>query len=173
LNKKVTVAPCKLACITLLAILTLSLGLLSVNSVIAQTDQAAGKLQAANMAVDQAFVAVLDAEKAGANVTNLLSQLNIVDGDLASAENSYRTGDLNNAVNQADNVLPLTQQITSAAQSAKQDALASERNATWTSVALTVVGSFVFVLVLFIVWRYFKRYYINELSEAKPEVVDQ
>ena len=54
----------------------LSLCLLGVYPAIAQADQTASKLQAANIAVNQAFNAVLDAEKAGANVTDLLVQIN-------------------------------------------------------------------------------------------------
>ena len=69
--------------------------LLNVNQATAQIDQTTSKLQVANTAVNQAFSAVLDAEKAGANVTDLLFQLNYAQDVLAKAENSYRIGDLN------------------------------------------------------------------------------
>ena len=139
----------------------------------AQTDQTESKLQAANGAVEQAFNAVLDAEKAGANVTGLLVQLNVAAGILAQAENSYRTGDSNTAAAQADSVLPIAQQVTASAQNAKQTALVSGQNAFWSTIAFTVIGAFVFVLVLFLVWRWVKRIYINNLSQAKPEVNSQ
>ncbi len=141
--------------------------------VFAQTDQTASKLQAANTAIDGAFNAVLDAEKAGANVTGLLAQLNVAEGELAQAENSYRTGDSSTAAAQAASVLPIAQEVTTAAQEAKQTALVSGQNAFWSTIALTVIGAFVFVLVLFLVWRWFKRTYIKGLSEAKPEVNSQ
>ncbi len=141
--------------------------------VFAQTDQTSSKLQAANTAVNQAFNAVLAAEKAGANVTGLLAQLNVAEGDLAQAENSYRTGDSNTAAAQADSVLPIAQQVTTAAQNAKQTAIVSGQNAFWSTIAFTVIGAFVFVLALFLVWRWFKRRYINNLSQAKPEVNSQ
>ena len=92
---------------------------------------------------------------------------------LAQAENSYRTGDFNTAVAQADSVLPIAQEVTTAAQNAKQTALVSGQNAFWSTIAFTVIGAFVFVLALFLVWRWFKRSYINSLSEAKPEVNSQ
>ena len=138
--------------------------------VFAQTDQTASKLQAANNAVEQAFNAVLDAEKAGANVTGLLAQLNDAAGILAQAENSYRTGDSNTAAAQADSVLPIAQEVTTSAQNAKQTALVSGQNAFWFTIEFTEIGAFVFVLALFLVWRWFKRSYIKSLSEAKPEV---
>ena len=157
--------------IILFVILTLSVCFLSVQQATAQTDSATSKLQAANTAVDQAFNAVLDAEKAGANVTDLLAQLNTAQGLLAQAENSDRTGDINTAATQADSVLPIAQQVTNEAQDAKQTAIVSERNGFWSTIALTVIGVFVFVLVLFLVWRRFRRNYIERLSEAKPELV--
>ena len=156
-------------------LLLLSLGsfYLTTSYVNAQTDTTAAKLQAANTAVEQAFNAVLDAEKAGANVTDLLIQLNNAAGILAQAENSYRTGDSNTASAQADSVLPIAQEATTAAQEAKQTALVSGQNAFWSTIAFTVIGAFVFVLALFLVWRRFKRSYIKSLSDAKPEVNSQ
>jgi hypothetical protein len=137
----------------------------------AQTDQTALKLQVANAAVEQAFTSVLDAEKAGANVTDLLVQINTAQSILAQAENSYLTGNTNAAATKADSVLPLAQQVTLDAQNAKQTAIVSSQNAFWSTIALTVIGVFVFVLVLFLVWRLFKRRYIKNLSDAKPEFV--
>jgi hypothetical protein len=155
---------------TLLAILILSLCILSIYPVAAQTDQAASKLQLAQTRVDQAFVAVLDAEKAGANITDLLVQLNIAQNILAQAENSNRIGEFNATVNYADTVIPLAQQVTGAAQNAKQTALVSSQNALLATIALTIIGTIIFILILLLVWRKFKQYYIKNLSEAKPEV---
>ena len=147
--------------------------LFSDHYVFAQIDQTTSKIAAANTAIDGAFNAVLDAEKAGANVTSLLTQLNVAESDLAQAENAYRTGDSNTAAAQADSVLPIAQEVTTAAQNAKQTALVSGQNAFWSTIAFTVIGVFVFVLVLFLVWRWFKRSYIKSLSEAKPEMNSQ
>src|SRR5450759_393407 len=135
---------CKLLSTTFLAILTLSLCVLCVYPSAAQIDQTTSKLQAANTAVNQAFNAVLDAEKAGANVTGLLAQLNAAGGILAQAENSYRSGDLNAAAAKADSALPIAQEITVAAQSAKQTALVSGQNTFWSTIVLTVIGAVVF-----------------------------
>ena len=138
----------------------------------AQTNQTASKLQAANTAVNQAFNAVLDAEKAGANVNGSIIQLNIAEGILAQAENSYRTGDFNASVAQADKVIPIAQEVSINAQDAKQTALVSGSNAFWFALAFTGIGSIIFVLALFLVWRRFKRHYIIKLHEAQPEVAN-
>jgi CHASE3 domain sensor protein len=140
--------------------------------VFAQTDQTASKLQAANTAVEHAFNAVLDAEKAGVNVTGLLVQLNVAAGDLAQAENSYQAGGSNTAAVQADSVLPIAQEVTNYARDAKQAALVSGQYAFWLTIAFSVIGAFVLVLVLFLVWRRFKRGYMEKLPGLKPEVAE-
>jgi hypothetical protein len=138
--------------------------------VFAQTDQTASKLQAANSAVEQAFNAILDAEKAGANVTGLLAQLNVAEGELAQAEISYRTGDSNTAAAQADSILPIAQQVTTSAQDAKQTALVLGKSNFWNTIALTLIDVFGCVLALFLVWLLFKRSYIKRSSGPKPGV---
>ncbi len=166
-------APFKLLNTALLAILLLSLCLLSISPVAAQIDQTSSKLRTAEIGVEQAFSAVLDAEKAGANVTDILSQLNYADIVLARAENSYRAGYLIQAGIQADSVLPIASHVTIDAQNAKQTAIANVQNASYASIAFTIIGSVIFVLVLFVVWRLFRRRYIKNLSQAKPELLNE
>lgn len=162
----------KFLTVILFVFLAYSSFLLSGQNVFAQTDQTTSKLQEANKAVDQAFSAVLDAEKAGANVTGQLTQLNIAQEDLAQAENSYRTGDLSTVYVQADTALRLTNQVIVSAQNAKQTALVSSQNVFCQKIALIATVASIFVLVLSLVWRWFKSRYINNLSETKPEVVN-
>ncbi len=138
----------------------------------AQASQADEKLSAASRAVEQAFNAVSEAEQTGANVTTLITQLNAAAKLLAEAENSYRNGDFN-AVDQVDNAIPIAQQVTASAIEAKQAALANSQNAFWFTIAFTVIGIAVFVLALFLSWRWFKRRYVNNLYTAKPEVTKQ
>ena len=159
---------CKLFVVTVIVFLAVGSCLYSGHYAFAQTDQTTSKLQAANNSVAGAFNAVFAAEKAGASVSGLLAQLNVADGALAEAENSYRAGDSNTAAAQAGSVLSIAQQVTTAAQSAEQTATVSSQNAVWYTITFTVIGAFVFVLVLFMVWRWFKRRYINNLSQAKP-----
>jgi len=146
--------------------------LCSKHYVFAQTDQTATKLQAASTAVEQAFDAVSEAEKAGANVTGLLAQLNVAAGALALAENSYRTGDSATAAAQANSVIPFAQEVTTSAKEAKQAALVSGQNAFWFTIAFSEIGAFAFVLVLFLIWRRIKRGYVKKFDSLKPEVVE-
>ena len=161
----------KLSIIALLIMLTLSVCLLSVQQATAQTDQTAIELQSVNNAVGKAFTAVLDAEKAGANVTSLLSQLNNANDQLAQAENAYRTGDSTAASNKADAALSIALQVTKAAQDTQQSAKVSTQNSNISTIAFSVGGAVIFVIVLFLIWLLFKQNYIKRLSEAKPELV--
>ena len=156
---------CKLSAIIFFVLLAFGSCIYSSHDVLAQTQQTASKLEAANIAVEQAFNAVLDAEKAGANVTSLVAQLNNAANILAQAENSNRTGDYNTAAARADSLLPIAHQVTTAAQNAKQAALTSGQNAFWFTIVFTVVGSIMFVLALFLVWLLFNRRYTNNLSK--------
>jgi len=115
----------KLSSLSLLSILILFTCLLCANTSIAQIDPVSSQLQAANDAINQAFNAILDAEKAGANVTGQLTQITAAQGILAQAENSFRSGDTNTAAVLAENVLPIAQQIINVAQNAKQNAIIS------------------------------------------------
>jgi hypothetical protein len=112
----------------------------------------------------------LDAEKAGANVTDIMNQFNYATEVLAKADNSYRVGNLNQAAVQSDSVLPIAQLVTVSAQNAKQTALAFVKNDFWSTIVLTVIGTILFIVALFLVWRWFKRRYIIDFSQLKPEV---
>ena len=102
----------------------------------AQTDNVSIKIQEANTALNVAFNAVLDAERAGANITDLIIQLNFAANNLSQAENNYRIEYYTTAVSQAENVVILTQEIVETAQKAKEDATISVKNAFWSKIVL-------------------------------------
>ena len=99
------IAHSKLPTASLLAILLLSIFLVGMHPAVAQSTEGNSDLQAANTALGQAFTAVLNAEKAGANVTDLVARINDAANILAEAENNYRTGQPIIAETQAENVI--------------------------------------------------------------------
>ena len=144
----------------------------SVPHSIAQTNDLSEKLQTANISIEQAYDGILSAEKAGANVTGLVEQLNVATGLLAQAENSYRTGDTSAAANYADQAVPIAQQVKAQATAVKNSAVSSKQNDFVFTVVFVVIGSQVFILGLLFVWRRVKKRYVNEMLESKPEVAD-
>ncbi len=161
----------KLLYASALAFLTLTLCIL-IQPVLCQTDGFSSRLLQADASVGHAFTAVLDAEKAGANVTGLLNQLNVAADLLAQADNLYRSGDVAGATNALNQVLPITQQVAVQTATAESNAKTASQNALVLTVVFSVVGSILFVLVLFWVWRAFKKRYISRMLASKPEVVD-
>ncbi len=137
----------------------------------AQTDAIQVNLQTANNRLNQAFSDVVEAEKAGANVTSLLVQLNGAADLLAQAENTYRSGDITDVQAKVDSVVATAGQVSSLAQTAQTDAKASGQTGLVLTVAFSAVGSIVLVFVLFWVWRILKGSYIKRIGDMKPEVV--
>jgi hypothetical protein len=153
--------------VCLLTLLVVGL-FLSANSAEAQNNNEEPKLQTANNAIGQAFVDVIAAEKAGANVTDLIIELNGATGLLASAENS---GNSSSVADQLDSVISISQDVRTSALEAKQTANVSGQNAFWSNILLSVISALVFILSLFLIWRWLKKNYSKNLSDAKLQVV--
>ena len=143
-----------------------------IGSVFAQSDSAKSQLQNAANAFAQAFAAVSDAQKAGANVTSLVNQLNSAGSSLSQADMSYARGDFNGTIAAAAATILATQSIVPQAQNLKSSAQASGHDAALSSVAFSIIGVAVFLTVLFLVWRYVKNSYMRSILDARPEVVE-
>ncbi len=151
-------------------LLIIAVGIPLSDSALAQPDS---HFQSANDSIQTAFNAVLDAEKAGANVTNLIKQLNDASNLLSAAENAYRSNDPTTAnINEAA-IYPITGQVLVEAQELKGAALTSASNNFWFNISLTVIVATVFAVIMLICWRYFKKRYTNSILKAKPEVILQ
>lgn len=125
----------------------------------------------AEEALASSYEAVLAAEQAGANVSDLSAQFNVCCEYLSTAHMWYQLGNFENA----DYFAGLCQDI---AEDIKYDALElkteTEKIAGTDFVASTVVSVVGIVVVLvssFIVWRFFKRFYYQRILGEKSEVV--
>jgi hypothetical protein len=156
-------------------IVVLALTLLSFSSshlVTAETNQVDLKIQQSDDTVSQAFTAVLNAERSGANITSLLALLNDANGALAKAENYYRSGSFDMAISEADNAVSIAQQVILQAENT-QPSIVSSESTFWSMLGFAVVAILILVLALLLLWRIFKKRYIRNLSQAKPEVASQ
>ena len=114
----------------------------------------------------------MEAEKAGANVKALLTQLNVAANLIAQAENSYRSGDTSSIDSNTDQAVAIARQVTAQATTLEQEASATNQNNRLISITLAVLGSVILILALYLVWGFFKERYIKKVLESKPEVVD-
>jgi hypothetical protein len=156
----------------LLSILAFSYCLCSENNVLAQTDSSALKLQAANSIVGKAFNSVLEAEKVGGNVTQLLVRLNTAGTLLADAQNTYNSGNKANVISMVENALQIANDVNSDAVNLRNASLIVSQNSFWLSLAFSSVGAVVFAVSLLFIWRRFRRSFMKKLLSMKPEVAE-
>ena len=118
-----------------------------------------------------AYVAVAEAEKAGANVSRLLVKVEFTGNLLADAYNAYRTYDYDKAYLCAINCSDSGDGIVYAASSLKLEAEEAYSTRLFITAAISsAVLSVLFVLSLF-GWKYFKNKYLKRVFGMKPEVV--
>lgn len=117
-----------------------------------------------------AFRAVLEAEAAGANVSSLLVRLNEAAGLLSEAELLHGLGDYDGALSMAGQSLTVASSVRDEALALKVLAAEERSRAFQFSLAFSIVGSAVFLVSLFSVWRWFRGFYIRKIMDLKPEV---
>jgi len=138
--------------------------------VVRGADEASSSVGEADVAVRRAFNATLDAERAGANVSGLILRLNEAGGILAEAEIALKDGNSSEAASKAGQCIRIAQSVKSDADVLKASALDEAQTVFWTSLTFSVVGIVVFVVVLALVWRWFKGGYVRRMLSMKPEV---
>lgn len=129
-------------------------------------------LESAEASVNQAYVAVLAAERAGGNVSGLLVQFNVAAGLLAEAENAYRFGSPNLVSAKAGEAITIANAVQNEASRLKEASLAGAQTAFWLTLVFSIVGAVVFSVILFYLWRWFKRFYVKRMLNMKPELTE-
>jgi hypothetical protein len=125
----------------------------------------------ANSSINNAYTNVLAAEKAGGNITDLLNKLNVAADLLVQAENNLRNGDSTEVISKAESSRQIADKVNEAAIKLLNDQLVHLTKSFWLTIAFSVVGVSVFVFVLWLVWRQFKRRFMTKLLDMKPEVL--
>jgi hypothetical protein len=138
--------------------------------VVRGADEASSSVGEADVAVRRAFNATLEAERAGANVSGLIVRLNEAGGILVEAEMALGNGNSSEAAGKAVQCIGIAQSVKSDADVLKASALDGARTVFWASLAFSVVDIVAFVVVLMLVWRWFKRGYVRRMLGMKPEV---
>jgi hypothetical protein len=135
------------------------------------TGDASASVGEADVAVRQAFNATLDAERAGANVSGLILRLNEAGTILGQAEIALSNGNSSEAASKAGQCVTIADGVKSDAVALKASALDGAQTTFWRYLAFSVVGVAVFVVVLAVVWRRFRRGYVGKVLGARPRVV--
>lgn len=148
------------------------LSLLSCSSVFGiDSVEAARRISDAKTSLADAYEKVASAESAGGNVTTLIGLLNQAAADLDSANVAYANGEFDVALaNASECVLYATAAGSDAVQLKGQ--ATSAANEQWMTVLYSVLGIVIFSIILYGVWRWFKRTYWRRVLLSKPEVTD-
>jgi len=107
----------------------------------------------ANVALKNAFSAVVSAKGLGCDVADLLVDLNYAGSLVADAENAYVRGDFVVADFKADSALQIAHQVQS---SAENFVGSFELDPFWIAVVFSIIGSVVLFVGLMLVWRRFR-----------------
>jgi hypothetical protein len=78
-------------------------------------------------------------------------------------------GIITGRINKANSAAAVASEVKTAATGAKEAALGTEQNNRLTTFAFSLTGALVFVLALFLIWRRYKKNYVETLFESKPE----
>lgn len=128
-------------------------------------------IQNANAAINQAFNSVLEAERSGGNVTQLLTRLNSAAEILADAQNSYQTGNTTGVSSKAVYAKRVADLVNTDAIALKDASSTLTSNSFWFIFTFSMGGAIVFGFLMLIVWQRFRRAYIKKMKSMKPDVV--
>jgi hypothetical protein len=134
-------------------------------------DDAAKSVQAAQEAVSSAFVVVSDAERAGANVSGALEELSGAVDLLSRAEIQLKGGDAAGAVEAANSSFNMAEEIAAQASSLKASTLADHESSLMLSLVIFPAGIVVFLSLMVLFWRRFRRHYVRRIMDMRPVVI--
>ena len=139
--------------------------------VVRGADEASLGVEAADVAVRQAFNATLNAEGVGVNVSGLIVRLNGAGSILEEAENAFRVGNSSGATEMANECIAIADGIKSDADYLKASAPGEKDTVLLTTLNFSVVSIATFAAALIIAWGWLKRRYAAKMVSTKPEVV--
>jgi len=132
--------------------------------------EASSVLTSAEGIVDSAYQAVLRAEEAGANVSDLLFQLDDAGELLAKAKVAYRLGDFDEVVRSASLCSDIGENVKNEADELRVETYGLRATSFWLTLAGSLVGVVAVGLGSFWGWRFFKKRYYERVLEMKPEI---
>jgi hypothetical protein len=128
-------------------------------------------IEAAQASINNAFTNILAIEKLGGNITALLLRLNNATELLAQADNMERSGTTINMTSNSNSARQIADQVNEDAINLYSKTLAASQTNFWLIIAMSTIGIIIFVSILLLAWRFFKRRYMNKLLRMKPEVI--
>jgi hypothetical protein len=132
-------------------------------------EDAGTRVAEADTALRSAFGDVVTAERNGVNVSGLADRLTLAGIVLTEAEVALNAGNSTGAVVLADTCKVLADGVGADARALNGEAVAG-MGSWWVPVVLSGVGVGAFLASLYVVWRWFRKYYVRRIVARRPEV---
>ena len=117
-----------------------------------------------------AYIAILEAEKSGGDISGLVSHFNKGLEYRYNAKKAYESGDYNKALLLANQALRSSEDISDYAILLEQVATYHEQNKLINQLLRTLVFGVFAVVLCFLSWRSFKVYYLRKMIASSPGV---
>jgi hypothetical protein len=133
-------------------------------------NQAESWIDLAEEGLESAYLAVIDAERAGSDISQLVLHLNQALEWLSEAKSALTEGEHNRAFLLVEDVLGNSSYAENLAYNLESSAAHNAEIGFRNQVITSFVSICLIVVVGFLTWTYFKKHYIRKLMELKPEV---
>jgi hypothetical protein len=124
----------------------------------------------AENAIGNALRSVQKAEKLDANVSGLVTDLNVAGTLLDEAETAFKNGNLDTALEKSDQSLVTATKVLDEANVLYDSASVDAQGRFLVTLTFSTVGAVLFVIVLVLLWRWFSRSYVKKMLKMKAEV---
>jgi hypothetical protein len=128
-------------------------------------------LNNAEQASFSAFQAVLSAEASGANISSLLTQLNVAGASLTKAKAAFNSNNYDETISYANSCLIASNSVESQANQLRLDYTAQQNSSSTNKVIFSIIVILVICVGSFFVWRLFRKVYLEHSLRMKPEVI--
>jgi len=141
------------------------------HQVLGDKSEATTNISHAKDSVIEAYVSVLEIERKGGYVSELIVRLNDVLDNLAEAERAFESGNYDLATQLANSAIEVSYLISEEAVDLRHGAEV-QRELEFRNKLLLSAGSVCIILLCgFIGWRRFKEYYLRRLMDSRLEVL--
>lgn len=140
------------------------------NSAVYGSDAASSAIDQAENSVRQAFVVVLRAEGAGANVSGLLVRLNAGEQLIVAANTALQNGDDLGARSLSSDCSNLMGNLTTDAESLRADAETATQTRLFWTFSVASIGLALLFSIGLVVWRLLRSFYLKRLMKMQVEV---
>ena len=171
MNRHVRFSKWHFVTICLICSFIFSPGILKVASTY-NANEGSTSIQQAYDTISSAFEAVLKAESAGANVTNLIIKLDEAAGCLSDANVLLMNGGSGDIDELTERSVEIAGEVKNEAQVLQANTLSNRDYIFKISVIESLVGVPAFLLCMILFWRWFKSYYTHKIMSLKPEVAE-